>query len=267
MEGQGEDENTTVAGAAASLPAEPETGAGAVQPVQESALQENSGKEKPEHENPEDLLRKFPRKKLPGMLKKSYTEQRLAKKILITDSGLVESYGVQEQKRAADLFDEFTEIQDRYSSLEKEVSDRIESFVKTKDVKRKMLQANFLQGDRMALEDAVQEIDSFLARLEKPEQNLQVYILAGEIRAAQIEELIKKGIDFLPEQLRSQEGMIYLSRCRNAFSDRITSLKTTYMTCLQYKASSGLEKENLCSHLETINGILQELIPLEKISD
>ena len=193
--------------------------------------------------------------------------ESLAKKILITDSGLVESYGVQEQKRAADLFDEFTEIQDRYSSLEKEVSDRIESFVKTKDVKRKMLQANFLQGDRMTLEDAVQEIDSFLARLEKPEQNLQVYILAGEIRAAQIEELIKKGTDFLPEQLRSQEGMIYLNRCRNAFSDRITSLKTTYMTCLQYKASSGLEKENLCSHLETINGILQELIPLEKISD
>lgn len=82
MEGQSEDENTTVAGTAASLPAKPETGAGAVQPVQESALQENSGEEKPEHENPEDLLRKFPRKKLPGMLKKSYTEQRLAKKIL-----------------------------------------------------------------------------------------------------------------------------------------------------------------------------------------
>ena len=48
MEGQGEDENTTVAGTAASLPAEPETGAGAVQPVQESALQENSGEEKPD---------------------------------------------------------------------------------------------------------------------------------------------------------------------------------------------------------------------------
>lgn len=193
--------------------------------------------------------------------------ESLAKKILITDSRLVENYGAQEQKRVADLFNEFTEIQDRYDSLGKEVSDRIGGFVKTKDLKRKTLQANFLQGDRMTLEDAIQETDSFLARLEKPEQNLRVYILAGEIRTAQIEDLIKKGIDFLPEQLRSQEGMIYLNRCRNAFSDRITSLKTTYMTCLQYKASAGLEKENLCSHLETVNGILRELIPLEQMND
>lgn len=118
----------------------------------------------------------------------------------------------------------------------------------------------------MTLKDAIQETDSFLKRLEKPEQNLQIYILAGEIKTAQVDGLAEKGIDALPAPLRSQKGMIYLNQCRNAFSDRIDSLKKTYMTCLQYRASSELEKKSLCSHLDTINDVLRELIPLEQIS-
>ena len=189
----------------------------------------------------------------------------LSKKIFITDAGIVSRYGLQTQKNITALFDDFTKAKEGYDQTIKRVSENAAAIIKTKDERKKRLGANAMNGDRMLIEESIEEISAFTSGFRRLEEDLNVYIEAGEYKLSEVDSLLGRGQQNLPPGLRSPEGELYIRQCRRAFDEKLMSLKTSRTACAQYIALTDIETNNMQSCLLTVDQILGIIIPGGKI--
>ena len=202
--------------------------------------------------------------------------------IFITDSAIVNKFGEKYQQLAVQICRQISElitrnrsIQDNESLID-EISKTINSYHNFKSSTRdsSLLLSMFkkalrrvkqlgskLENNMLFIEDNSDKARDFQRKLQKLDSIFSQYILAGEIKLYQVNQLFKDFDNGDRSKIKNANDKLYIKQCADLFKSKLESLKLTQTTCLQHNMLLKSESTNNDKILASIRGIIQTTIP------
>ena len=203
-------------------------------------------------------------------------------KIIITDTTLVNEYGVSYQNRFATLSSQGTEVikdnkditdtQDLIDKVLAAIDDFHDYRKETKNSALLRIRFNkamstirscksSLRNNKLLLETNLETFNSLLASARKCEYWISMYLLAGRVKLKQVDALLALYRSGDRSMIKNAEVEAFVIKCMGVFEQQLTSLSLTRTICMQFLASIQIEVKNNQMAIKTITSILGATIP------